>query len=329
MAVEEQRETRLGKIPVERIIRNPGQPRTQFDQAALLDLASSMVRHGQLQPIRLQAPDTDGNYMLIDGERRWRALQLANVETAEAVIEYNLGEQSGRKAFEQALVANLHREDLSRRDQAKAVIEYKRFFDLTNDEVAERLNRSLSWVDGLVAFAALSSETQELMDAHGVATQLAKSIRALASGDQRLLVEKLRDLPNRAHQMELTRLVKDLTREGKTSVGEAIATSSNLLEARQGDEAREGTVAPQADGTHPNPLPVDEEKLSTRATGRRGTSGAAGARHGPSTAVHSSLQGRGDLWRWFSASTARGTQCATTAEFLRGAARRVLGGTGC
>jgi ParB/RepB/Spo0J family partition protein len=233
MVIEAHQETRLGKIPVERIVRNPGQPRTQFDQAGLLDLASSLVRHGQLQPVRVQAPDADGNYMLIDGERRWRALQLAGIEAAEAVIEYNLGDQAERKAFEQALVANLHREDLSRHDQAQAVGEYKRYFSLTNDEVAERLNRSLSWVDGLVAFAALAPETQELMDTHGLATQLAKSVRALGPADQRLLVEKLRDLPNRAHQLEMTRLVKDLTREGSTSVGEAIATSSSLLDQRR------------------------------------------------------------------------------------------------
>lgn len=270
MVVEEQLETRLGKIPVERIIRNPGQPRTQFDQAALLDLASSIVRHGQLQPVRVQAPDADGNYMLIDGERRWRALQLAGLDAAEAVIEYDLGDQAERKAFEQALVANLHREDLSRHDQAHAVGEYKRYFSLTNDEVAERLNRSLSWVDGLLAFAALAPETQDLMDTHGLATQLAKSIRALGPADQRLLVDKLRDLPNRAHQLEMTRLVKDLTREGSTSVGDAIATSSSLLERRH--DAADSEVDDREGGRN-------ADAGSPRGSRQRGSSGSDQGRH--------------------------------------------------
>ena len=98
----------LRDIPVDAIRPNPWQPRTDFDEQELEDLADSIRAHGVLQPV-LVSQQRDGTFQLITGERRWRAVQLAGMPTVPAVVK----EATPQASLEMALVENIQRRDLN------------------------------------------------------------------------------------------------------------------------------------------------------------------------------------------------------------------------
>ena len=127
--------------PIERIQHQPGQPRQYFDEAHLEELAASIREQGVVQPL-LVRPGRDGTFVLVAGERRWRAAQRAGLHEVPVVIR----SLSDRQAFEAALVENLQREDLNPIEEAEA---YRRLVDehgYTQEQLAERLGRDRSTV---------------------------------------------------------------------------------------------------------------------------------------------------------------------------------------
>jgi ParB family chromosome partitioning protein len=124
------------EVPLDRIQRNPYQPRQQFDDTDLEALAASIAEHGVLQPILVtQVP---GGYQLLAGERRVRAAQLAGLDRVPAVVR-SADEQD---RLELALVENLQRSDLNSMDEARAFRQLSDEFGLTQEEIAGRMGRS-------------------------------------------------------------------------------------------------------------------------------------------------------------------------------------------
>ena len=132
----------LRTIPIAAIRPNPGQPRQTFDEEPLRQLAASLQAHGQLQPIAVR-PDGDG-YIIIAGERRWRAAQLAGWTEISAVLRDNLTEE---QAFELSLIENVVREDMNPIEEAAA---YQRLLDIgiPEGEICERFG----WMKGTVTW---------------------------------------------------------------------------------------------------------------------------------------------------------------------------------
>ena len=126
------------EVNIDSVIPNEYQPRTEFDSEELESLAASIGEVGVLQPILIR-PNGDGNsYELIAGERRWRAAQIAGLATIPAV----LGDFSDRDSLEQAIVENLHRQDLNPIEEALAYERLASEFSLGNSEIAARLGKS-------------------------------------------------------------------------------------------------------------------------------------------------------------------------------------------
>ena len=129
----------LIEIPVKALSPNPHQPRVHFDEESLNDLSASIREIGVLQPLLVrQLPD--GSYQLIAGERRWRAAQRAGLTTVPAVVKTT----DDMASMEQALVENLHRQDLSPLEEASAFQQLIDDFNLTHDDVAKRVGKSRS-----------------------------------------------------------------------------------------------------------------------------------------------------------------------------------------
>jgi len=128
--------TRLAEVSVDDITPNPYQPRVHFDEESLGDLTESIRQIGILQPILVR--QTDDAYELIAGERRWRAAQRAGLATVPAIVRAadDLG------SMEQALVENLHRQDLTPLEEAAAYNQLLEDFELTHEQVAERVGKS-------------------------------------------------------------------------------------------------------------------------------------------------------------------------------------------
>jgi len=126
-------------VNINEIEPNRNQPRKDFDEGALSDLAESIAQHGLIQPIVVR-PTVDGRYMIIAGERRWRACRIAGLNDVPVIIKAT----DDQTLMELALIENLQREDLNSVEEAlgfKALIDG---FDLTQEQVAQKMGKSRS-----------------------------------------------------------------------------------------------------------------------------------------------------------------------------------------
>ena len=152
------RSSSLADIPVTSVEPNPTQPRAHFDEELLGSLSASVRELGVLQPI-LVRPLGEGRYQLIAGERRWRAARRAGLQTIPALIK----EVTDRLSLEQALVENLHRQDLNPLEEAAAYQQLIEDFGLTHDEVASRVGKSRAAVSNTLRLFQLPPAIQRLV----------------------------------------------------------------------------------------------------------------------------------------------------------------------
>lgn len=147
--IANERTSALLELPVGSITANSFQPRGAFDEESLASLTASVRELGVLQPILVRPAGEDGSYELVAGERRWRAAKRAGLQTIPAIVRAT----SDVSSLEQALVENLHRQDLNALEEAAAYQQLIEDFNLTHDEVAVRVGKSRSAIsNGLRLF---------------------------------------------------------------------------------------------------------------------------------------------------------------------------------
>ncbi len=162
---------------------NRNQPRKEFDEVALNELAESISTHGLIQPIVVK-PTLDGRYMIIAGERRWRACRIAEISEVPVIIK----DTDDKTLMEIALIENLQREDLNAVEEAlgyKALIED---FSLTQEEVAARMGKSRSAVTNSLRLLKLTAPELEALRKGSIS---AGHARALLSTDDLSLRQKM------------------------------------------------------------------------------------------------------------------------------------------
>ncbi len=148
----------LVEIPTSSVTPNPNQPRQHFDEESLVELAASIAEMGVLQPI-LVRPLGDEQYELIAGERRWRATQRAGLAAIPAIVRTT----SDTSSIEQALVENLHRQDLTALEEAAAYQQLLEDFELTQDDLARRVGKSRSAISNAIRLLGLPPAVQALL----------------------------------------------------------------------------------------------------------------------------------------------------------------------
>ncbi len=149
----------LLELPVGAINANNFQPRRHFDEETLASLTASVRELGVLQPILVRPAEADGSYELIAGERRWRAAKRAGLQSIPAIVRA----VSDVSSLEQALVENLHRQDLNALEEAAAYQQLIEDFHLTHDEVAARVGKSRSAVSNALRLFQLPPGIQRLV----------------------------------------------------------------------------------------------------------------------------------------------------------------------
>ena len=145
----------VSEIVISEIIPSPWQPRKIFDEEALNDLVLSIKEHGVLQPLVVRK--INDKYELVAGERRWRAAQLASLKKVPIVLI----EVDDKKALEIALVENLQREDLNPIEEAKGYALLKETFNLTQEQVSERVGKGRTTITNALRLLDLSDFIQE------------------------------------------------------------------------------------------------------------------------------------------------------------------------
>lgn len=151
-------EGQLRELPLSEIVANTFQPRDHFDEEALVSLSASIRAVGVLQPILVREVD-EHSYELIAGERRWRAAKRAGLQTIPAIVR----PAEDGDSLEQALVENLHREDLSALEEATAYQRLMEEFSMTQEQVATRVGKSRSSVANTLRLLQLPASIQRLL----------------------------------------------------------------------------------------------------------------------------------------------------------------------
>ncbi|MGB0458960.1 MAG: ParB/RepB/Spo0J family partition protein [Porticoccaceae bacterium] len=169
----------LKQIPVEFLQRGEYQPRRDFNSESLQELADSIVNQGLIQPIVVREI-AQNKYEIIAGERRWRATQLAGLDTVPAIVR----EISDQAAIAMALIENIQREDLNPIEESQALIRLQDEFNLTQQQVAEAVGKSRSAVTNLMRLATLQPVVQQQLERGDIELGHAKCLLALEGETQ-------------------------------------------------------------------------------------------------------------------------------------------------
>jgi ParB family chromosome partitioning protein len=169
------------ELPVELLDRNPYQPRTHFDEAALQELTESIRVSGVIQPVTVRAVE-GGRYQLVAGERRWLASQRAGKATVPAIVR----QLSNEQAMEIAIIENLQREDLNPVEQARAYERLSREFGLTQEQMAQRTGKDRSSVSNFLRLLKLPAPVLGLVESAQLSFGHAKALMTLDSPDAML-----------------------------------------------------------------------------------------------------------------------------------------------
>lgn len=147
------------EVDIDKIKPNPNQPRKNFDEDALKELAASIKVHGIVQPIVLNEQN-DGTYLIIAGERRYRAAKLCGLKTVPAIIK----NYTDKQIKEISIIENLQREDLNPIEAARAIKELMEEYGLTQDTVSERIGKSRSNVANTLRLLTLYPDVINMVE---------------------------------------------------------------------------------------------------------------------------------------------------------------------
>ena len=167
-------DTRIETLPLREIEPDPGQPRKTFDDETLAELSASIAEHGLLQPIAVR-PRASGGYLIVAGERRWRAARMAGLDEVPVLIKDVTDEQAAALA----LIENLQREDLDPIEVAEGCKKLIERYGLTQEEAAKRLGKSRSAITNAMRLLNLPENVLELLKSGFINIGHAKVILSL------------------------------------------------------------------------------------------------------------------------------------------------------
>lgn len=209
-------ENKYRELPTNSISPNPNQPRKAFDEEALTSLAASISSMGIIQPIIVQENE-EGNYTIIAGERRWRAARRVGLDLVPAIV------QSGGAQInlEQALVENLHREDLNPVEEAMAFQSLIEEYSYTHESLAKRIGKSRAVISNALRLLTLPTAVQRLLVEKKISPGHARLLMTISDRNAQETIARVvfeQDLSVRA----LEEMLKNEEHERK---GEKVATS--------------------------------------------------------------------------------------------------------
>ena len=177
-------------LAISKIHPNPWQPRRTFDEEALQHLADSIREHGLIQPVTVRYRDNDGNfeYELVTGERRYRAAKMAGLSTIPAILT----SYDNRAMAEVALIENLQRENLNPMEECEAYGYLIETYHMKQEELANKVGKSRSYVANLLRLAALPDEVKAMVRDRKLTIGQVRPVLALSDAEeQRKMAKKI------------------------------------------------------------------------------------------------------------------------------------------
>lgn len=222
-AVNTEGSTTINEIPVEQIEANPDQPRRDFDETALQELANSIKEIGIIQPITLNQVSED-RYMIIAGERRWRASQLAGLRTIPAYIR-TLNDAS---IMEMALVENIQREDLNAIEVALAYQKLMEGEGMTQEKVSQRVGKSRTAIANTLRLLRLPAQVQMALQKKQIDMGHARALLALESPS--LQVKVFKEVAKNGYSVrKVEEMVQRLKNDDEEHIGKKKINSASAL----------------------------------------------------------------------------------------------------
>lgn len=166
----------LRTIPITQIVPNPNQPRTIFDDESLASLAASIGEIGVLQPVIVQPVEDGDGYVLIAGERRWRAAQLASLTDIPAIVR---GSVDDEHSLSEAVIENVQRQDLTALEEAAAYQHLLEDFGMTHESVATRVGKSRSAITNTIRLLQLPGAIQGMINRGDLAAGHGRALLAI------------------------------------------------------------------------------------------------------------------------------------------------------
>lgn len=166
-------------VPIHAIRPNPRQPRAHLDEAKLEELAQSIREHGVLQPLIVTQGESPGQYLLIAGERRWRAAQRAGLQRVPVIVR----EASDQQRLELALIENLQRDDLDPLETAEAYRQLHEEFGLSHEAIAQRVGKSRVAVSNALRLLKLPAEVKQALQNGLISEGHARALLGLPSAE--------------------------------------------------------------------------------------------------------------------------------------------------
>ena len=174
------------RLPIDKIVANPYQPRKNFDPVKLQELADSIKEHGVFTPILVRA--VGDKYEIIAGERRYRASKLAGEKDIPAIIEQFDDEEMS----EIALIENIQRENLSALEEARAYAEMQQKYGLTQQELARKVGKSRSYIANILRLRQLPSKVQNELENHHLSVGHVRTLVGLEEKDALTYLEMMK-----------------------------------------------------------------------------------------------------------------------------------------
>ena len=211
-------------VPINQVEPNREQPRKEFDEDALLELADSIKQYGILQPLIVQK--RKDYYEIIAGERRWRAAKKAGLKEVPVIIR----EYTDQQVVEISLIENIQRENLNPIEEAMAFKKLLEEFNLKQDEVAERVSKSRTAVTNSMRLLKLSEKVQQMIVDEMITTGHARALLALDDEEQQyILANKIFD--EKLSVRETEKLVKALKNPKKEDTTKEVEDKNSFIYA--------------------------------------------------------------------------------------------------
>ncbi len=177
---------RVHTIPIDRICANPAQPRKTFEDNAILRLADSLKQYGMLQPLSVRRIMDEGQlegglFQLVAGERRLRAATLIGMTHVPCLII----NADSKKSAELAIIENIQRENLNMFEQANAIAALIRIYDMTQEQIAEKLSCSQSYIANKLRILRLSAKERDIIMKNGLTERHARAVLRISDSDKR------------------------------------------------------------------------------------------------------------------------------------------------
>ncbi len=212
-------------LDVDLIQKNPYQPRRNFDESKLAELADSITANGLIQPILVRK--IADKYQLIAGERRLKATQIAGIKEITAIVR----DAAEQQVLEWALVENIHRSDLNAIERAHAYQSYQKNFSLTQKEIAERLGEDRSTVANYLRLLELPKEIQQMLVNQKISMGHARTLLSINNKMNQLeLAEET--IRNHLSVRDLEKRSRNIHSEKQTEI-KTIPKNPNILELEQ------------------------------------------------------------------------------------------------